>query len=216
MYIANRVYQRVYQRLYVPLALGLMIGPISARRVPTAVVVLAVARVPLLSLVFFLYLNMAATIFSPSPTNFCCTAPMRTLMNVAPDSFAIACTRQRPAHAQSRTTRRGDMLQPINIPGGGWLLAGSNIRASCNTAAVEARCSACLRRPNKDLLTNMTTGRKRKKERKKKKDYWQSRTLHILSYFSLTLSCFGFDDKSLTAVPVVNSFHKKPTYMEHL
>lgn len=36
------------------------------------------------------HLNIAATIFSPSPTHFCCTAPMRTLMNVAPDSFAMA------------------------------------------------------------------------------------------------------------------------------
>lgn len=36
------------------------------------------------------YLNIAATIFSPSPIHFCCTAPMRTLMNVAPDSFAMA------------------------------------------------------------------------------------------------------------------------------
>lgn len=36
------------------------------------------------------HLNIAATIFSPSPTHFCCTAPIRTLMNVAPDSFAMA------------------------------------------------------------------------------------------------------------------------------
>lgn len=39
------------------------------------------------------YLKMAETIFSPSPTHFCCTAPMRTLMKVAPDSFAMALTR---------------------------------------------------------------------------------------------------------------------------
>jgi len=36
------------------------------------------------------HLKIAATIFSPSPTHFCCTAPMRTLMKVAPDSFAMA------------------------------------------------------------------------------------------------------------------------------
>lgn len=38
------------------------------------------------------YLKMASTIFSPSPTYFWVTAPIRTLINVAPDSLAIACT----------------------------------------------------------------------------------------------------------------------------
>ena len=55
------------------------------------------------------HLNIAATIFSPSPTYFCCTAPMRTLMNVAPDCFAMACGRRDGA---------------VHSKGGRWKAAG--------------------------------------------------------------------------------------------
>lgn len=57
------------------------------------------------------HLNIAATIFSPSPTYFCCTAPMRTLMNVAPDCFAMACGRSAGAVQGSQVEgSRGHVL----------------------------------------------------------------------------------------------------------